>query len=264
MFRWEAGCDVFCAYVCAYVCLCVWCLEKIAEATRKFAALQSDLSTSEELQPEVSSRLRRRSVVATTLVRRRKKAGSVSERVVYKSMNDIKLALSEFYLSLILLQNYQSLNFTGFCKILKKHDKVVSLYQRQWIDNHTVYWQDCPRGKLLVLHLLRIESFDYHCRGVIITDSVTSPFTTIYIVYSSTHSLGGHGDKQKKVLKSTFSSTDSDRIWRTPRRDRDASNLIFWHVGNSPNSKKVDFSPKFRKFISRKRAEIFSLDFRDL
>lgn len=154
---------MFCAYVCAYVCLCVWCLEKIAEATRKFAALQSDLSTSEELQPEVSSRLRRRSVVATTLVRRRKKAGSVSERVVYKSMNDIKLALSEFYLSLILLQNYQSLNFTGFCKILKKHDKVVSLYQRQWIDNHTVYWQDCPRGKLLVLHLLRIESFDYHC-----------------------------------------------------------------------------------------------------
>jgi len=102
------------------------------------------------------------------------------------------------------------------------------------------------------------------CRGVIITDSVTSPFTTIYIVYSSTHSLGGHGDKQKKVLKSTFSSTDSDRIWHTPRRDRDASNLIFWHVGNSPNSKKVDFSPKFRKFISRKRAEIFSLDFRDL
>lgn len=37
---------------------------------------------------------------------------------------DLKLALSEFYLSLVLLQNYQSLNFTGFRKILKKHDKV--------------------------------------------------------------------------------------------------------------------------------------------
>uniref|UniRef100_A0A5K3EQJ4 SPX domain-containing protein n=1 Tax=Mesocestoides corti TaxID=53468 RepID=A0A5K3EQJ4_MESCO len=40
---------------------------------------------------------------------------------------DLKLALSEFYLSLVLLQNYQSLNFTGFRKILKKHDK---LFQR--------------------------------------------------------------------------------------------------------------------------------------
>jgi SPX domain protein involved in polyphosphate accumulation len=41
-----------------------------------------------------------------------------------KKMHEIKLAFSEFYLSLILLQNYQTLNFTGFRKILKKHDKV--------------------------------------------------------------------------------------------------------------------------------------------
>lgn len=49
---------------------------------------------------------------------------------------DLKLALSEFYLSLVLLQNYQSLNFTGFRKILKKHDK---LFQRsnglEWYRN---------------------------------------------------------------------------------------------------------------------------------
>ena len=38
---------------------------------------------------------------------------------------DLKLAFSEFYLSLILLQNYQNLNFTGFRKILKKHDKLL-------------------------------------------------------------------------------------------------------------------------------------------
>jgi len=63
-------------------------------------------------------------MVPTTLLRRRKEAESGGEAVVYKSVNDIKLALSEFYLSLILLQNYQSLNFIGFCKILKKHDKV--------------------------------------------------------------------------------------------------------------------------------------------
>jgi SPX domain protein involved in polyphosphate accumulation len=42
----------------------------------------------------------------------------------YRKEHDLKLAFSEFYLSLILLQNYQTLNFTGFRKILKKHDKV--------------------------------------------------------------------------------------------------------------------------------------------
>lgn len=38
---------------------------------------------------------------------------------------EFKLAFSEFYLSLILLQNYQNLNHTGFRKILKKHDKLL-------------------------------------------------------------------------------------------------------------------------------------------
>ncbi|TNN12929.1 Xenotropic and polytropic retrovirus receptor 1 [Schistosoma japonicum] len=42
----------------------------------------------------------------------------------FRKLHDLKLAFSEFYLSLVLLQNYQSLNFTGFRKILKKHDKL--------------------------------------------------------------------------------------------------------------------------------------------
>lgn len=41
-----------------------------------------------------------------------------------RKLRELKLAFSEFYLSLILLQNYQNLNYTGFRKILKKHDKV--------------------------------------------------------------------------------------------------------------------------------------------
>jgi xenotropic and polytropic retrovirus receptor 1 len=41
-----------------------------------------------------------------------------------RKVQELKLAFSEFYLSLILLQNYQNLNYTGFRKILKKHDKV--------------------------------------------------------------------------------------------------------------------------------------------
>jgi len=92
-------------------------LEKFAEATRKFAALQSDLSRSVAESVDVSG---------DGGVRRRKlpMKGSVDNKAAHKSMHDIKLAFSEFYLSLILLQNYQTLNFTGFRKILKKHDKV--------------------------------------------------------------------------------------------------------------------------------------------
>jgi len=93
-------------------------LEKFAEATRKFAALQSDLSRSVAETADVTG----------NGVRRRKlpMKGSV-DKAVHKSMHGIKLAFSEFYLSLILLQNYQTLNFTGFRKILKKHDKVRPL-----------------------------------------------------------------------------------------------------------------------------------------
>jgi hypothetical protein len=53
-----------------------------------------------------------------------------------RKMQDLKLAFSEFYLSLILLQNYQNLNYTGFRKILKKHDKLMSNSSgAKWRDN---------------------------------------------------------------------------------------------------------------------------------
>ncbi len=47
-----------------------------------------------------------------------------TKRQRFRKLNDLKLAFSEFYLMLILLKNYQTLNFTGFWKILKKHDKL--------------------------------------------------------------------------------------------------------------------------------------------
>lgn len=39
-------------------------------------------------------------------------------------INRYKISLSELYLHMVLLQNYQVLNHTGFRKILKKYDKV--------------------------------------------------------------------------------------------------------------------------------------------
>lgn len=47
-----------------------------------------------------------------------------TQKIQYRKRTDLKLAFSEFYLMLVLLQNYQTLNFTGFRKILKKHDKL--------------------------------------------------------------------------------------------------------------------------------------------
>ncbi|XP_054240463.1 xenotropic and polytropic retrovirus receptor 1 isoform X2 [Indicator indicator] len=91
--------------------------EKLAEAQRRFTTLRTELQSTLDAQKEASG--------ASTLQRRRKPVFHLSheERVQHRNIRDLKLAFSELYLSLILLQNYQNLNFTGFRKILKKHDK---------------------------------------------------------------------------------------------------------------------------------------------
>jgi hypothetical protein len=89
--------------------------EKLAEATRKYAGLRSELSEAqnEGITSEKFQRARK------TLLQRKKKD--------VRKIQELKLAFSEFYLSLVLLQNYQNLNFTGFRKILKKHDKLLNV-----------------------------------------------------------------------------------------------------------------------------------------
>ncbi|CAF3751375.1 unnamed protein product [Adineta steineri] len=60
-----------------------------------------------------------------------------TQRIQYRKRNDLKLAFSEFYLMLVLLQNYQTLNFTGFRKILKKHDKLFQTMRgEEWRKLH--------------------------------------------------------------------------------------------------------------------------------
>ncbi|KAJ7992834.1 hypothetical protein DPEC_G00266130 [Dallia pectoralis] len=91
--------------------------EKLAEAQRRFATLQNELQSSLDAQRESNA----------PGLRKRKKVFHLSqeERCKHRNIKDLQLAYSEFYLSLILLQNYQNLNFTGFRKILKKHDKIL-------------------------------------------------------------------------------------------------------------------------------------------
>ncbi len=52
------------------------------------------------------------------------KADEEGEPTNLKNASSLKTAFCEFYLMLILLQKFQLLNFTGFRKILKKHDKL--------------------------------------------------------------------------------------------------------------------------------------------
>lgn len=99
--------------------------EKLAECTRKFANLRSELAEAvADGLPEKEKRFRK------PLIARRK------DHPVRKAQ-DLKLAFSEFYLSLVLLQNYQNLNFTGFRKILKKHDKLLTVdFGARWRQDH--------------------------------------------------------------------------------------------------------------------------------
>lgn len=82
--------------------------EKLAEATRRYAALSVKLKEAKEAVQKVQ-----------------KKNSSQKPQIPQRKVQELKLAFSEFYLSLILLQNYQNLNYTGFRKILKKHDKLL-------------------------------------------------------------------------------------------------------------------------------------------
>lgn len=80
-----------------------------------------------------------RQTQATTKLRNRFTMSSTTKTIQKehaKTGQQLKLAFSEFYLSLVLVQNYQQLNatvilrvrtytFKGFRKILKKHDKLM-------------------------------------------------------------------------------------------------------------------------------------------
>lgn len=107
--------------------------EKLAEATRKFANLKSELNEYKgRTGPEDLPGLVRHR--GTFIIR--DKETQIARRQTRK-LHDLKLAFSEFYLSLILLQNYQTLNFTGFRKILKKHDKLMQTDRgTRWREKH--------------------------------------------------------------------------------------------------------------------------------
>lgn len=109
--------------------------EKLAEAVRKFNDLKNELDSfipgsADQDQFDVQ-------FTTPPLFQQSKEAQKKQSRKLLKKINDLKLAFSEFYLNLVLLQNYQTLNFTGFRKILKKHDKLLNTSAgNQWRQNN--------------------------------------------------------------------------------------------------------------------------------
>ena len=88
--------------------------EKLSESIRRFEQLRTELIYFEnplkmnESEQSIIQRRRHRTLFHSN----------------YHRIDDLKLAFSELYLSLVLLQNYQTLNYMGFKKILTKHDKL--------------------------------------------------------------------------------------------------------------------------------------------
>ena len=106
--------------------------EKLSEAVRKSVNLKTELDTLRQAEEN------ERGGILGGLRKRKEKAVQFfgGKKEPLRKMQDLKLAFSEFYLSLILLQNYQNLNYTGFRKILKKHDKLLHKTSgAQWRDS---------------------------------------------------------------------------------------------------------------------------------
>lgn len=134
-----------------HLLISLFSLEKLAEATRKYGNLKSELA--EALENEYKGK--------QGFFRNPPKILQKHD-VPARKLQELKLAFSEFYLSLILLQNYQNLNFTGFRKIMKKHDKVRSLFIYLYeltisdteVDLYSIFcWLSLNQFKALYIHV---------------------------------------------------------------------------------------------------------------
>jgi SPX domain protein involved in polyphosphate accumulation len=91
--------------------------EKLSESIRRFEELRTELNYFKK--PLIINESEQ-----TIIRQRRRRKHKKLLRSNYHRIDDLKLAFSELYLLLVLLQNYQTLNHMGFKKILTKHDKL--------------------------------------------------------------------------------------------------------------------------------------------
>ncbi|KAH8325333.1 hypothetical protein KR067_000642 [Drosophila pandora] len=137
-------------------------LEKLSEARRKHNTLKIQLLAYSHVPGHTSSDLSIGSNrIATHLPNRRR---SSAEKKM--TQRQLRSAYSEFYLSLVLLQNYQSLNETGFRKICKKYDKYLrSTAGAEWFDRN-VEFAPFTDGHLLQHIIAEVEDlYTLHLAG---------------------------------------------------------------------------------------------------
>lgn len=148
---WKLCCVVYfvpqsiCISQIVFLALILFPAEKLAEAQRRFATLQNELQSSLDAQRESWANgrgLRRRKTVF---------ALSQQERCKHRNIKDLQLAFSEFYLSLILLQNYQVhthkhqqtiCNIDSVCLLY-----LINIFHR--ISGHQKHFNISPKGSFI-------------------------------------------------------------------------------------------------------------------
>ncbi|SPP86771.1 xenotropic and polytropic retrovirus receptor 1 isoform X2 [Drosophila guanche] len=109
-------------------------MEKLAEARRKHATLKLQLLASARVPGHTSSGM---SLISQRTEQARPGPVNTFGSRKLMSQRQLRTAYSEFYLSLVLIQNFQSLNETGFRKICKKYDKNLrSSAGAAWFERH--------------------------------------------------------------------------------------------------------------------------------
>ncbi|XP_060664104.1 solute carrier family 53 member 1 isoform X2 [Drosophila nasuta] len=121
-------------------------LEKMAEARRKHGTLKLQLLATAHATGHVSrshTRSQNQSRSHSQLPSPRASVVSMpstSSNRKLMTQRQLRSAYTEFYLTLVLLQNFQSLNETGFRKICKKYDKYLkSNHGALWLERHLTY-----------------------------------------------------------------------------------------------------------------------------
>jgi len=126
-------------------------LEKILEARRKHGHLKLQLLAYSRVPGHTGSD-------SSLLSNQRADSSSIQKKTM--TTRQLSYAYAEFYLSLVLIQNYQSLNETGFRKICKKYDKnMKSVAAGRWFVENVLV---APFTEVRQLQRMTIEVEDLY------------------------------------------------------------------------------------------------------
>ncbi|OAF68644.1 hypothetical protein A3Q56_03573 [Intoshia linei] len=132
-------------------------IKKLIEAKRRLKDLLHLLKLFLEKLEENSKPKEKKINTANIFKRLRKHTNNLKldrEKRTVLDRHHLKLAFSEYYLSLAILQDFKRLNFTGFRKILKKFDKIFQSDEgSEWMDTHihnSFFKKDTNINKLIL------------------------------------------------------------------------------------------------------------------